>query len=106
MSHSFITWLITRSESPNTISLLTPSEMAILIPYRRASYSASVFVAGKWIWRTYLISSFLGETSTTPAPASCSILEPSKNIDNALVLVVGDARPQSTQLGSQPVLVT
>src|ERR1041384_3251974 len=51
------------------------------MPWSSASYSASLLEA--WlmlIWRTYLSFVPLGETSTTPAPAPCCLLDPSKNI--------------------------
>src|SRR3954464_11372179 len=46
-----------------------------------ASYSASLLEAWlKLIWRTYPSFVPLGETSTTPAPAPCCLLDLSKNI--------------------------
>src|SRR3954468_924696 len=51
------------------------------IPWSNATYSASLLVAWlKLIWRTYLSFVPLGETSTTPAPSPCYLLDPSKNI--------------------------
>src|SRR3954469_12825560 len=50
-----------------------------------ASYSASLLEALlKLICRTYLSFVPLGETSTTPAPAPCCLLDPSKNIVHEL----------------------
>src|ERR1044071_8254885 len=51
------------------------------MPWSSASYSASLLEAWlKLIWRTYLSFVPLGETRTTPAPAPCYLLDPSKNI--------------------------
>src|SRR4051794_34008661 len=53
------------------------------MPWSSASYSASLLEAWlKLICRTYLSFVPLGETSTTPAPAPCCLLDPSKNIVN------------------------
>src|SRR4051812_23989727 len=50
-----------------------------------ASYSSSLLEALlKLIWRTYLNFVPLGETMTTPAPAPCCLLDPSKNIVHEL----------------------
>src|SRR3954468_9185142 len=50
-----------------------------------ASYSAPLLEALlKLIWRTYLSFVPLGETSTTPAPDPCYLLDPSKNIIHEL----------------------
>src|SRR3954467_12203751 len=47
------------------------------IPWSHASYSSSLLeTLLKLIWRTYLSFVPLGETSTTPAPAPCCILDP------------------------------
>src|SRR3954465_5578424 len=55
------------------------------MPWSSASYSASLLEALlKLIWRTYLSLAPLGEISTTPAPAPCCLLDPSKNIVHEL----------------------
>src|SRR3954463_9731009 len=55
------------------------------MPWTSASYSASLLEALlKLIWRTYLSFVPLGLTSTTPAPAPCCLLDPSKNIVHEL----------------------
>src|ERR1043165_5693381 len=51
------------------------------MPWSSASYYASLLEALlKLIRRTYLSFVPLGETSTTPAPAPCCLLDPSENI--------------------------
>src|SRR3954471_10115865 len=51
------------------------------MPWSSASYSASLLEALlKLIWRTYFSFVPLGDTRTTPAPAPCCLLDPSKNI--------------------------
>src|SRR3954471_20152674 len=55
------------------------------MPWSNASYSASLLEAWlKLLWRTYLSFVPLGEASTTPAPAPCCLLDPSKNIVHEL----------------------
>src|SRR3954463_8814402 len=57
-----------------------PISLASLMPWIRASYSATLFDAAKWIGSTYLSLSPLGEVRTIPAPSPDNILEPSKCI--------------------------
>src|SRR3954471_22105441 len=53
------------------------------MPWSSASYSASLLEALlKLIWRTYFSFVPLAETRTTPSPAPCCLLDPSKNIVN------------------------
>jgi hypothetical protein len=52
--------------------------MEILRPQRRASYSAMLFDAGKWIRTAYLMCSPRGERKSRPAPAPVFITDPSK----------------------------
>src|SRR3954471_17593209 len=60
---------------------LAPHVLAMRMPWRSASYSASLLEALlKLIWRTYFSFVPLGDISTTPAPAPCCLLDPSKNI--------------------------
>src|SRR3954468_12218983 len=60
-----------------------PHVLAMRMPWRSASYSASLLEAWlKLIWRMYFSFVPLGEMSTTPAPAPCCLLDPSKNIDH------------------------
>src|SRR3954466_9128922 len=55
------------------------------MPWSSALYSASLLEALlNLIWRTYLSFVPLGETKTTPAPAPCCLLDPSKNIVHEL----------------------
>src|SRR3954463_7242724 len=62
---------------------VAPHVLAMRMPWRSASYSASLLEAWlKLICRTYFSFVPLGEMSTTPAPAPCCLLEPSKNIDH------------------------
>jgi hypothetical protein len=55
-----------------------PISMEILRPQRRASYSAMLFDAGKWIRTAYLMCSPRGETKSRPTPAPVFITDPSK----------------------------
>src|SRR3954471_16011483 len=62
-----------------------PHVLAMRMPWSSASYSASLLEALlKLIWRTYRSFVPLGETSMTPAPAPCFLLDPSKNIVHEL----------------------
>jgi hypothetical protein len=45
-SQSLFILLMTTSESPYTINLLTPNDMAMFNPWISASYSAALFDAG------------------------------------------------------------
>src|ERR1041384_6144130 len=64
---------------------VAPHVLAMRMPWSSASYSASLLEAWlKLIWRTYLSFVPLGEISTTPAPAPCCLLDPSKNIVHEL----------------------
>src|SRR6266498_4303056 len=78
--YSFWTWLMASSESLRTTNRRIPSDMAIRSPWRRASYLAALLDAGKYIWRTYLSRSPVGEMSTMPAPAPSIMREPSTYI--------------------------
>src|ERR1043165_7028507 len=60
---------------------VAPHVLSMRMPWSSASYSASLLEAlPKLIWRTYLSFVRLGETNTTPSPAPCCLLDPSKNI--------------------------
>src|ERR1043165_4827465 len=60
---------------------VAPHVLAMRMPWRSASYSASLLEAWlKLIWRTYFSFVPLGEINTTPDPAPCCLLDPSKNI--------------------------
>src|ERR1043165_1195471 len=64
---------------------VAPHVLAMRMPWSSASYSSSLLEALlKLIWRTYLSFVPLGEISTTPAPAPCCLLDPSKNIVHEL----------------------
>ena len=63
------------------IRRVAPQALAIRIPYKRASYSASLLEAlSKLTWSTYFSFSPLGEIRTTQAPAPCFLFYLSKNI--------------------------
>src|SRR3954452_516226 len=80
-SHKFIVCCTTRLESPYISRHVAPHALAIRIPCRSASYSASLFDgSGKFIRRTYFILSCLSDIRTTPAPAPVLLLDPSKYI--------------------------
>src|SRR3954468_17577708 len=80
-AQSLIACWTTRLESPYIARRVAPHVLAMRMPWSSASYSASLLEAWlKLIWRTYLSFVPLGETSTTPAPAPCCLLDPSKNI--------------------------
>src|ERR1041384_2098430 len=75
----------TRLESPYMMRRVAPHVLSMRMPWRSASYSASLLEAWlKLIWRTYFSFVPLGEMNTTPAPAPCCLLDPSKNIDHEL----------------------
>src|SRR4051812_13534274 len=57
-----------------------PISLASLMPWTKASYSATLFDAAKWICSTYLSLSPFGEVRIMPAPSPDIILEPSKCI--------------------------
>src|ERR1043165_4362986 len=62
---------------------VAPQVLAMRMPWRSASYSASLLEAWlKLIWRTYFSFVPLGEISTTPASAPYCLFDPSKNIDH------------------------
>src|SRR3954469_8556207 len=92
----------TRFESPYMMRRVAPHVLAIRMPWRRASYSASLLDAWlKLICRMYFSLVPLGEMSTTPAPAPCCLFDPSKNIDHefdrsgGLVFGPPSIRPES-----------
>jgi hypothetical protein len=74
-SHSLFIWLMTTRESPYTINLLMPKDMAMFSPWIRASYSAALLEAGNNNWRAYLRCSPPGAMKRIPAPAPCSFPE-------------------------------
>jgi hypothetical protein len=57
-----------------------PSAVAILRPGSNASYSAALLDTGKWICKTYLKLSPLGDVTRILAPAPWSCKDPSKLI--------------------------
>src|SRR3954467_1206541 len=84
-SQSLITCWTTRLESPYIKRRVAPQVFAMRMPWSSASYSSSLLEALlKLICRTYLSLVPLGEISTTPAPAPCYLLDPSKNIVHEL----------------------
>src|SRR3954469_7398097 len=84
-SQSLIACWTTRLESPYITRRVAPHVLAMRMPWSSASYSASLLEALlKLIWRTYLHFVHLGETRTTPAPAPCCLIDPSKNIVHEL----------------------
>src|SRR3954469_23113765 len=84
-SQSLIACCTTRLESPQITRRVAPHVLDMRMPWSSASYSASLLEAWlKLIWRTCLSFVPLGETSTTPAPAPCCLLDPSKNIVHEL----------------------
>ncbi|GFY86391.1 AAA-type ATPase family protein [Actinidia rufa] len=70
-------WMYTQQSSG------TPSLLADLSPAIRASYSASLFIAGKLNWRHYLKTALSGPFKTTPTPTSWLFLAPSTCICHA-----------------------
>src|SRR3954465_6336671 len=80
-SHKFIVCCTTRFESPYISRRVAPHALAIRIPCRSASYSASLFDGcGKSIRKTYFILSRWGDIRTTPEPALVFLLDLSKYI--------------------------
>src|SRR4051812_47936955 len=74
-----MTWLATRSESPKHLSRLTAISLAVHIPWRSASYSATLLVQGsKLICSAYLSLSPFGDVRTMPEPEPSWHLDPSK----------------------------
>jgi hypothetical protein len=64
-SHSLFIWHMTIRESPYTISLLMPSDLAMFSPWIKAA----LLDAGNNNWRAYLSCSPLGAMKRIPAPA-------------------------------------
>ena len=60
------------------LSHLIPSSIAMWRPLTRASYSATLFEAGKWNRIAYRILTPRGEMKTRPALAPVFIRDPSK----------------------------
>ena len=65
-------------ESPRTSSHLLPSSIVMWTLLKRASYSATLFEAGKWSQIAYRILTSRGEMKTRPTLASVFIKDPSK----------------------------
>ena len=67
-SNSPFTCLMISLESEKTSTTLPSSFFTIIIPARRASYSASLFVAGKPSRKDFSIVTCLGDTRMIPIP--------------------------------------
>src|SRR3989442_11902881 len=69
---------ITSFESPTTSTTLAPAAISDSNPRIQASYSAILFVTGNINFLQIVITSPLGVSNTTPAPAPFLFSDPSK----------------------------